>query len=421
MGFQVDPVDPDVMVKGSGGGGAAVFGLVVLAAGLALVVLFAGYPLGGLRLARLPAGMLFGGVLVLIGGIAILGRKTVIIDRRRMMLVRRLSFLATVSQKEIPLGADSEVTITREIRRTKNSTYTVYPVHIKHNVSDTIGMEETREYEDARRLAESFARFLRIRLADSSTGTLVVREGDQVDESVRSQVRRTGEEIALPQAPREMKSQVKQEGQGVVLEIPLSDSSYAALAQKIIFWVFLGFILFPLGTSFSRLFSFQTIWIYVAAAVVIFFVARSMRQRLSTARSKEPARSRVTANRQVFRFEEDVRQGAAQAEEIPTEEIEELQLVETEPFELEELPDGGARIKGGPEEAASGRPETLLGLKGKEVGPKTAALLARLKATSGSAARIVVRSDKKTIEFGMGLSKEELRYLHALVKRALTS
>jgi hypothetical protein len=416
MGFQVDPVDPEVMTDKSGGGCLVVIGLFVLLNGISLMYGFSGRPFFYLQFPRLTIGIAFGGIFVLIGALLLFCRRTVIIDRRRMVLVRRWTALTTLSEKEFPLGGDCEVTLTSETRHTKNSTYTVYPVRIKHNVSETIDMEVHQQYEDARRIAESLSRFLRVRLADSSTGTLIVREGDKVDESIRSQARRTQEEIDLPERPREMKFQVRQEGGGVVVEIPVFGSPYAALVQKVIFLVFLAFILFPLGNVFSRLFSFRNVWVYVAAGVVVYFVFRSMRRKFSLLRSKPPAICRVTANRQVFRYEE----GSAQGEEIPADEIEEIGLVETESLELEDLPDGGATIKGLPEEAASGDYGTSSGLKGKRVGPRTAALLARLKASSGSSSRIVVRSDKKTIEFGMGLSKEELRYLLAVVKKALT-
>lgn len=421
MGFQVDPVDPDVMTDKSGGGCLVVIALFILLNGISLMYGFSGRAFFQLQLPRLTMWIAFGGVLTLIGALLLFCRRTVIIDRRRMVLVRRWSILTTISEKEIPLGGDCEVTLTSEIRRSKNSTYTVYPVRIKHNVSETMDMEVHQHYEDARNVAESLCRFLRVPLADSSTGTLIVREGDKIDESIRSQARRRSEETELPVPPTEMKSQVRQEGGGVVVEIPVFGSPYAALVQKIIFWVILAFILFPLGNVFSRISSIRNIWVYVAAAIIIYFVFRSMRRKFQAMRSAAPAMCRVIANSQVFRFEEEVRQGAARGEEIPAEEIEEIQLVERESLELEELPDGGARIKSVPEDTASGGPGTGSGLQGREVGPRTAGLLARLNAARSSSSRIVVRSDKKTIEFGMGLSKEELRYLLAVVKKALTS
>ena len=91
-----------------------------------------------------------------------------------------------------------QVTITREIRRSDKSTYTVFPVRLTGDDAGEVKLCEPRTYSASRGLAEELARFLELPLADSSSGTEVVRGHDQLDESLQEHLRESG---ALPELP----------------------------------------------------------------------------------------------------------------------------------------------------------------------------------------------------------------------------
>lgn len=63
---------------------------------------------------------------------------------------------------------------------------------------DAIELRETQDYDDARRFAEEFAKFLNTPLRDRSSREEVVREAGKLDEPLRDRLRRTRQPVPLP-------------------------------------------------------------------------------------------------------------------------------------------------------------------------------------------------------------------------------
>ena len=111
------------------------------------------------------------------------------------------------------------VAVTKEIRRSKNSTYTVYPVKMAGDAKE-IEFGEPRNYEEARRQAEEVARFVQLDLVDSTSGQRVRRSPQELDESLRDRARRTGVAVEMPERPAFMKTETRIEGRRIILDLP---------------------------------------------------------------------------------------------------------------------------------------------------------------------------------------------------------
>lgn len=91
------------------------------------------------------------------------------------------------------------VAITEEVRRSKNSSYTVYPARIQHEGEGKAAtVREPRRYAEARRLAETVAKALDVGVTDATGPEPVVREAGTLDLSLAE---RLAQGEALPEVP----------------------------------------------------------------------------------------------------------------------------------------------------------------------------------------------------------------------------
>jgi len=267
---------------------------------------------------------------------------------------------------ERPLDDFNRVTINKEVRRSKNSTYTVYPVRLSGE-GKPINIEEPRDYKSARATAEELAKFVGKGILDTSSGEAVERDLESLDESLRDRARRTGETIEVPEMPPNMKSKCSVEGRQMVVEIPaegLRPVMLLLLAVPLVIAavVFLSFIM-PLLDEKGMPDTFR--WTQVVAS------PDGLRIEQRTAFSKK-----VT--------------------EIPAVELEELLCpVARAPAEAQRDLDG------------SDMPQAAKGL-----------LLALAQGAKGG---IIARSDQQIVEFGAGLPANELRWIHAVLTKILTA
>lgn len=176
MEFQIDPTDPDRMIrkKRSTRFVMLIWLLVLLMVFFWLYAFIGGHLLGS-QSSQIPIAIVFCTLLATIITLRTsFNSKVMILDRRRMVLVQRLSIYSGMSRQEVSIRPDAEVVITRDIRaggqQSGASWITVYPVRIRYNLTDAANIEEADNYEIARETAESIAGFLHIRLTDDTEG-----------------------------------------------------------------------------------------------------------------------------------------------------------------------------------------------------------------------------------------------------------
>jgi hypothetical protein len=368
--------NPNIIGWNRGGGILAFFGSPFLIAGLFIMsVPFSGVEVEG----NMPDwGLIpFGGIFALVGSGLVFGRMGTILNRSERKLITWWGLLVPFSAKERKLYDFETVTLTKEVRQSDKSTYTAYPIRLSgRGKPATIG--ETRVYNESRKVAEDVARFLHLVMEDSSSGTTVRREAGSLDDSIRDQVRRTGERIVIPSTPPRMKTKILRKGGDTLLDIPAPGFSpihllmltIGLLFPTIVFFVFLQPIL---NSNVPDEFS----WIF-ASFIIIFFILFPIISILGVIAASAMKKWRVLVSPTSVKIAESAIR--VRSYELPTAEIEELEL-----------------------SPSSKGPAALISTRGIDSGG------------------ILLRSDSRTMCFGGHLPEAELQYLYSLIRSIITS
>lgn len=234
---------PDRLSITSGGGCLILFGFPFLAVGLAIVCLTLTGQMTSGDPTSTPFLLLFGGLFSIAGACVMFGRSGVIFDRRSGTATRWWGLLIPFSKKSCSLSDMEEVLVTQEVRRSKNSTYTVYPVRINTR-TDLWKIREFRDYMQARRQAEEAAKFLGLGIRDSGGGTVVVRAAGTLDDSLRDQALKSGERFEMPAPPAGCRVQYDVSGDEVVFDLPATGFRPGFLLPIILSVLVSGFFAF---------------------------------------------------------------------------------------------------------------------------------------------------------------------------------
>ncbi|MCZ7649096.1 MAG: hypothetical protein M5U26_28220 [Planctomycetota bacterium] len=213
--------DPDVLKIKRGGGWLMLFGFPFFAMGSMFCI--AGIMGQVQSSGGGPAPVLFvvpfSLIFVSIGAAFMFGRYGLILNRRERTAATWWGLLIPFKTTVHQLGDDALVTISRETRRNKNSTYTVFPVRIAFS-GTKVDVEEPQNFERARTEAERVAKFMDLGLADRSGGVEILREKGTLDESLRERLRREGTALQPPQRPENCRVEERVEGDEAVFDLP---------------------------------------------------------------------------------------------------------------------------------------------------------------------------------------------------------
>ena len=365
-----------------GGGAVALFGLPFLLAGLFVM---------GLGSGLVPAqngppaavGLLFGAVFAGVGAVLVFGRSGCVLDTRHGTVTRWWGLLGPWWRRERSLAELDRVTMTREVRRSDKSTYTVFPVRLAGN-GEAVTLAESRKEETARKLAEDVAKFLGFPLADSSTGAEVVREADSLDASVRERAVLAGSPELLPERPADLRCRIRRKADAVMIEIPAAGGHpVAALLTIMLFVPALGVLGF-VYTVFRRSGGEGRFLVPVLACSATALVVMLLVVRKRVLRMGGPTRVIVSARDGV-----QVTNARGRTTTIPAEELEEVVVPQMPP----ELIAQQAQM-----------PAFVVRLM-------TAAAAGKLA--------IIARSDRETLRFGGHLAAPEREYVGALIRYVL--
>ncbi len=388
-------IDGDVWTRTTGGGCLMLFGLPFLLGGLGVLAAGLGFlptpnskswdPMFGL--VAIPFGLVFAAV----GSAIMFGRSGTRIDRRHRRITTWWGVLVPFHSQELALDGYDQVTIQCETRRSSSSkggsrTYTVYPVRLE-GAKPRIDLGEPREYEAARAAGEQVAKFLRLRLADMSTGRPSVREAAELDESLRDRIRRTNRVVMIPPPPGETKTRCDITPHQVQFEIASPRPGAAILggvtAVALIFpgIVFFTFFL-PLLNDEKMPFEVKLLFLSFIGGLFMLLPFCLVMGRVLGGVISEQIQASTRSLRVTLR-----RRFSTRTVEIPVHELEELVL------------------PGVAHTGMAGLPPAL-----------------RQLATPAMRLRgIQARSDRTNVEFGAGLPHDELHWIHSHVLKALTS
>lgn len=380
---RVESHDPDRMVFRSGGGCIAFFGLPFLIVGVAVMTSPLWGPMKDSKTGEAVPLLLvvpFGAVFATVGAALVLGRAGKTFDRRSGTVTTWWGLLVPFKTTTRPLAEFASVSISKEIRRSKNSTYTVYPVRLASEKGKDVNIEEPRDMGKARQAAEEVAKFLDLRLVDSSMGQAVVREADELDESLRERAQRTGERPDMPEPPPDCRSTHSVVGDTLVFDLPPSGFR---VGHYVMMGVGLIFPLFAIGGFLALVFAQKgppgpMMWV-MGLFIGVFFVAVPLLVTWGAAFSSAKARTKIEVSPRLLQVSVTglVR---TKTTAIPTDELEELEL-----------------IRPGKSDARN------------------------LQAAFGGASEVILaRSDQASVSFGVGLSKNELEWMKAVIQSVVT-
>lgn len=372
--------NPDQLsIKRGGGCFFTLFGLPFFAFGLMFMIASLGGHVKSSDGGVAPALMVvpFSLVFVCVGGGIMFGRIGVRIDRIEKTVTSwwGLLFLPFWSKRRSTDEFDI-VTITQEVRRTKNSTYTVYPVKLTGK-GDDVKIEEPRQYDQSRKLAEKVAKFMDLGVKDSGRGETVVREAGTLDECLRDRFKRTGKVPVMPEQPANCKSIQSVEGDEAAFDIPPPGFGIVhllAVGGGAFFAIMVGvFFAGPFFRVFSdsdgKAFLPAVVFMGILATLPILLVVVPA---LFAAKTRDRILVSTRGIRLVRRFPI-----GGHKREIPAEELEELTIAAPSTRNFRNA-------------------------------------FARDKVVSA-------RSDRQMIEFGAGLTKEEVRWLRDVVEYLVTA
>jgi hypothetical protein len=349
---------------------------------------------------------LFGAAFTAVGVSLVFGRSGLILDRRKKLIIQWQGLMVPMKRKEQLLDEVKRIVVEHDSGDSDSGV--TYPVKLEGDCLKTVYIFAPSDYQEARRAAEELARFLSRPVEDSSTGVKIVREPDKLDESLREKIRRTKEDtFHLPAPPFPMKTRVQETTEGLILEIPGPGITISHWLYLGVIFAFVGFVLYIL-LGFLRLPSPPFLRALFGGFLLVFFILGPLLGVLWHLRREAGRMTVVTVNPAILRVEERSRRKSC-ITEIPADELEELELP-TGKNTRESIRMAGklpqyALPESGIPRFPDGRPM-----------PKIVVSLMKLAKSPG----IIARSDRASAQFGSGLPEDELKYLHALIKKTLT-
>jgi len=325
-------------------------------------------------------GFPFGGLFAAVGLGLAFWRGGVDIDRNRRELIRWWGIFAPWRRKVESLEALGHVAVSKEIRRSDKSTYTVYPVRL-HGEGIKIHLTEPRTYPPARKWSEQVAEFLHLPIHDASTGEEVVREAGTFDESLRDRAARTGKRLEIPEAPPDLQCEVEVDGERLRIVAPKGGFNPLILVLPIGVLIFVGSLFFGFfrpafsGEGGPPFFVVAIVTVFFVLLPVLVVVGVTVRMARGGDRELVVERDRVALGR------------GRKARSIPADRVEDLVLSGGD----------GKKLPQGMKQGALGR-----------------------LAASLDRPRITLRSDDDEIVFRAPVSREEAEYLKQLIEAVLS-
>ena len=367
---RVNTGDPDKLVYREGGGCLSFFGLPFFAAGLFVIyAALAGQMTSkGGKPASMVLGAAFGLVFATVGAVFLFGRSGLVFDRNTKTVKRWYGLLFPMWSRSYDIKLFQEVNLGKEVRRSKNSTYTVYPVRLTGPKASPLDVSQPRNEQEARRLAEEIAKFINLDMVSGLGGVALWREAGTMDESLPDRLRRSGRDVDISAPPEGLRARFSARGNAVFFTIPPPPFSAALLAPigcTGVFAVFVGLtFLWPMLADKKMPAEARLIF---GAFLGIFFIFLPLATAIGAAVSRLKSGSLVEVDSYSLRV---TSKGAlfSKHAEIPSQELEELQLEEN---------------------------------KGEYC--------------------LAAVSDKQLVRFGAGLSRVELEWIRDVTLKALTT
>jgi hypothetical protein len=395
----VRQVAPDRLELREGGGCLSVFGVPFLAAGVFVTLIGARIvPVENARdipVWAWPLILLMGLVFVAVGGGLVFGRRWTVLDAGRGTVSRQWGLLVPMRGETHSLAAYDAVMV--RLQAGDSDTADRYPILLRaRGGGANYELQSSTQYGESREGGAAIAKLLRLPLVDASTTHESVLAADRADAPFPEQMPE-----AAPRGdaarPLRMQSQVRESSRTVEIVLPGPGFNWRKLVGPAISVGVLVYLAPEVLRFFRHTRTPEAVQMAFLGFAVFIFVVIPLLGVLNAVRVATRGRTLVTASPEGIDVEE---RGAWRAKQtrLPAAEILGLDYGTAEETFASAQGDAARRV--------SARPG---------VPPRWVAMLRRLVRSKG----ITVKSRKGLFTFGAGLPDDEVRYLHALVVRAL--
>lgn len=391
-----------------GGGCLTLFGLPFLAAGIFLVLAgIAVIPLGNdpslgwwVRPLLFLMGLAFAGV----GGWLVFGRTQTVIDSAAGTLSHRRMVLLQMKSEEIPLKNFRAV----ELGFTSGDSDSpdAFPVLLKGGVSSPdFKVNSTMSYGESHTLATQIAALLKVPLEDVSSDHKTVLAGDQLGLSLPERLQRREASLEDATRPVILRSRVDFINGGVRIRIPRE--GFRATALLPILFAVGGLLYFGPGflDFFDRSHTPEFVqWFFIGFVLIVFVLFPLLGLIAKTVRSVR-GYTEITADPQGLRLTEQ-QAWRRSTRTLPAGEMIDLDYSIPKSLSERVAADAKSRVR----QAYPGDPAAR-----NPVLPSWIEKLISLTRSKG----VTVKHRGGLLVFGAGLPADEVRYLYAVLKRAL--
>ncbi len=365
----------------AGGGCASLFGLPFFAAGVGVIILtfIPAETRGG---DELPFffGIPFGSIFAIVGGAFLFGRLELLIDRGSGTATRNWKLISkTIKAQTFPLKEFDRVSLRSEIRRNKNSSYTVYPVRLLGAPEMKFDISQSRSESEARKAAEDIAKFLSLPIHDETSGKLRIRESDLLDENIKDKFEKGLESNEIPNPPAKLKSRIHYDGSSLQVEVPPPGFNAGFLVAIVFICLFELIFLTTFAIPFLSETDLSGVFLIFAAVFGLMFLGLPTWILIRLIGSSFMATQSVSVSNATL----TVAKGwpTRKTKSIPANEIEEF----------------------------------IIGIKKPGTRGNKSVI------TFGANKEVLAISDTDQVSFGAGLPQDEVEYIYALAKGILVS
>jgi len=391
-----------------GGGRIALFGLPFLAAGLfVLLGALDVIPIRHTGNMTLPVAILFGLVFTLVGAAFVAGRGVTTLDVGQQVVAKQWRLLLPLRTATYQLADYQAVTI--RFVPGDSETANCYPVGLKPAQGLDLVIARPTTYAEARTLAAAVARHLGFDIEDDTTDHPERLSASDAELSLGQRVRSEPGET-LPPAPATMRSEVATQDGELRISMPSPPlQPLVIVAMEMPSVVGAGILVFVLAPVFQRRGLTPAEWIFFSVLLIGFFVLPSIATVTALLRSRlgrtivavSPEGIRVEARRLLMPGTRHI--ATLDAGDILDVDFSTKDSILDASGRAAEA--RGTTMREGTPAAGNAAAEHVLGVLGMFV----------------KGQGVIVKTRTGVTKFGEGLADDEIRYLHALVRRALVT
>jgi hypothetical protein len=401
-------VAPDRLEIREGGGVLAVFGTPFFAAGVFVLLATMGLvPIQGdddlTTRIMLP---IMGVVFTTVGGALTFGRAWTKIDSTRREVTRQWGLVVPMHSNT--RRVDDFTAVVLEFEKGDSDSADKFPVTLKARAGRNYQLCTATEYGDARACATAVAELLRLDFEDATTDHPVRLSAGQVDIPLQQRLRMERRDGAAPERPANARSDIHREPNAVRITIPTPRSHPIAYVLTLIPVAISAIFVSPLIQFFRLTRTPDPVaWAFLGFIILFFGVLPAMTALNGYLRARRGG-TIITVSPSGIGIQERGAWKTSRMNSVAAADILDID------FSTSDTAAHSARL------AAEQRARDLTAARSTPIGPRTERMLTALsRFTHGHGITIKTRHGLTT--FGQGLSDDEIRYVHALVRQALIS